>query len=111
MEKKRLGRTLSLQNGVLGESMAASEQSEEPLLTRLRFWAGVPTTRPRGEMLGRVVGAPAQNSNLVNWGLLILLTCCHTPPYDTVLRRQCSEEPLSDWALLVRGNVIVRVTA
>ena len=55
MEKKRLDRTLSPQNSVIGGSVAASEQSEEPPLTRLRFWAGAPTTRPRGEMLGRAI--------------------------------------------------------
>ena len=52
---KRLGRTRFPQNGDIGGSVAASEQSEEPPLTRLRFWAGAPTTRPRGEMLGRAI--------------------------------------------------------
>ena len=71
--------------------------------------------------LGRVMGAPAQNLSLGaphfahllprlsgqqcfwaqtpkfkpgQWGLLTLLTCCHAPPNDTVLRIPCSSESL-----------------
>ena len=44
MEKKRLDRTLSPQNSVIGGSIAASEQSEEPPLTRLELGRARPQT-------------------------------------------------------------------
>ena len=73
------------------------------------------------KFLGRVMGAPDQNPSLGaphfahllprlsgqqcfwaqtpkfkpgQWGLLTLLTCCHAPPNDTVLRIPCSSESL-----------------